>query len=363
MCLKNLICKLTCKKYSGEQFFNYLNRHKLNFIITLVYYLSQNLLLLQRKKVVAWAVDYFNKQKPSLVISTTPLMNFALADALRKTNTPLLIVPADPHPEHYIRGLDRTYLNQKLVITSSNPNVLNEMKQSGFSDEQLVQSQFPVRPVFLKACEGKIEELRKKWGIPEGKKVVTLLMGGGGSTALIDYAQSLCRSKEEITVLALVGQSASLIEKLEQIKTPKNVQIKPIGYLNPNTSDMCEIMDITNIFITKSGPNSLEEAKARIRSGSGELNHILIDYLSAVQSWERENIDLAVDQGMGTAVTKLKQVPQLVEHFLQTKSSVVNGASLPPPDTTITRVIQQFLDRMRESPTSVGPAGKLAEIF
>lgn len=351
----DLIRKITCQKYSGEDFFNYLNRHKMNFVITLIYYLSQNLLLIRRKSVASWAIDYFEKHKPSLVISTTPLMNFALVDALKKTDTPLIIVPADPHPEHYIRGVDRTYLQQKLVITSSNLKIMEEMRQSGFSDEQLLQSQFPVRPDFLKPCVGaeEVERLRKKWGIPEGKKVVTLLMGGGGSTALIDYAKALCSCKEEIAVLALVGKSDSLIPQLKNIQTPENVQIQPIGFLDPNTPDMCEIMDITNIFITKSGPNSLEEAKARMRLGSKELKHILIDYLDEVQNWEKENIDLAVNQGMGTPVTRLKQVPQFVHHFLNTENGpapFMATDSLPPPSTSITRAMQYYLDRNATAP-------------
>ena len=98
-------------------------------------------------------------------------------------------------------------------------------------------------------------EIRENLGIKQDDFVITLCDGGYGMARLEKTVKHLLKSPTPITVIALCGMNEPLFEKLKAIRAPSNVRLIPVSF----TSHALDYICIANLFIGKSGANSMAE--------------------------------------------------------------------------------------------------------
>lgn len=121
------------------------------------------------------------------------------------------------------------------------------------------QIPFPIRPEseFYRSEETK-SAIREKLGIPKDEFVVTLCDGGYGMARLEKTVKHLLNLKTPMTVIALCGMNEALCEKLKTLTVPDGMRLISLGF----TDKVLEYIAVANVFVGKSGANSMAEPAA-----------------------------------------------------------------------------------------------------
>ena len=128
-----------------------------------------------------------------------------------------------------------------------------------YAGGNITQVPFPIRPDIEKYRDPqKKTELRKKLGIGPDEFVVTLCDGGYGMARLEKTVRYLLAFNEPMTVIALCGMNEELHKKLSSLSTPNNVRLISVGF----TDKVLEYISVADLFVGKSGANSMAEPAA-----------------------------------------------------------------------------------------------------
>ena len=133
------------------------------------------------------------------------------------------------------------------------------MRYRMYAGGNVNQVPFPIRPEseFYRSDDTK-RALREKLGIPQDEFVVTLCDGGYGMARLEKTVRHLLKLKAPMTVIALCGMNESLCETLKSLTVPSGMRLIPLGF----TDKVLEYVAIANVFVGKSGANSMAEPAA-----------------------------------------------------------------------------------------------------
>ena len=147
--------------------------------------------------------------------------------------------------------------------------------------------------------------MRKDFNIPEGKPVILLMMGSQGSKEISEFSWQLSKLKVPAHLIIVLGKSEHLRRSLQSIWFPKHITVSILGF----TNRIPELMNISDLLITKSGSITVNEAiYAQVP--------ILLDATTTVLRWEAFNHKFIEKNGFGTIVKKYKNIPKLVTHLL-----------------------------------------------
>lgn len=113
---------------------------------------------------------------------------------------------------------------------------------------------FPIRSAAYEYL-GRKDELREKNGIEQDAFVVTLCDGGYGMANLEKTLACLMKSKAKMTLIALCGTNTELYERLSGMEAPENITLLP----QPFTQRVLEFLAMSDLFVGKSGANSMAE--------------------------------------------------------------------------------------------------------
>lgn len=115
---------------------------------------------------------------------------------------------------------------------------------------------FPMRHKLSEyLSEQKHADVREELGIPSDEFVVTLCDGGYGMARLEKTVNHLLKMNSPMTVIALCGMNEKLYERLKNTPASSNVRLIPVGF----TDKVLDYLCIANLFIGKSGANSMAE--------------------------------------------------------------------------------------------------------
>ena len=133
------------------------------------------------------------------------------------------------------------------------------MRYRMYAGGNVNQVPFPIRPEseFYRSDDTK-RALREKLGIPQDEFVVTLCDGGYGMARLEKTVRHLLKLEAPMTVIALCGMNESLCETLKSLTVPSGMRLIPLGF----TDKVLEYVAIANVFVGKSGANSMAEPAA-----------------------------------------------------------------------------------------------------
>ena len=113
---------------------------------------------------------------------------------------------------------------------------------------------FPIRSEAYQFL-GKRDELREANGIPSDAFVVTLCDGGYGMANLEKTLGYLFKANQKMTLIALCGTNTELYQRLSNMETPENITLLP----QPFTPKVLEFVALSDLFVGKSGANSMAE--------------------------------------------------------------------------------------------------------
>jgi len=262
-------------------------------------------ILSSKKKIEKRTFAFLEKEKPDMLISALPIFNLPMSNAAKKSGIPFILVTLDSDLTNWLLNLHKIS-HQNFVITINNTwqGTEQQLKNRGIKPENIKNIGFPRRKDFL--AKKNLSEIRKQWNIPDNKFVIMIMMGGTGSNVAYKYAKKIAQMKNLTThVLVCVGRSTQLIKKLNKLKPEPGVSLSAI----PFTKQISDLMAVSNLLITKTGPGSIDEAIHM------QLP-MLLDKTNQILFWERANVDLVKHQHYGDVVKSFSDLERLINKYV-----------------------------------------------
>ncbi len=258
-----------------------------------------------RKRNIERLIDrHLVSEKPDLVISLIPFINYPATEAARKKDIPYLLVTTDNDLRNWVHGLQSvTHPNFKVTIGTDLPSTTGLLEKRHISKEAINVIGLPIRTSF-KISEN-IQHLQQDYGIPHNKSVILIMMGGAGGEKCLEYTRALGSLPLGIHLIVCTGKNENLAKKIKEIELHSSNSITVMGF----TNNMADLMTLSHLMITKPGPGAINEAIAMRLP-------VLIDKTSSPLSWERANIALVTKYEIGEPITRMEDLPQLVNKYL-----------------------------------------------
>lgn len=244
--------------------------------------------------------SYWRAEKPDLVISVIPLLNTLLSRSLQSTRIPFMVVMTDlKEPQKF------TWLpgdNTTTIVCGTHESYDDAIKKPHPPSLVHETSGLPVNPAFYDQNEIHIAESRMGEGLQSDLPTGCMLYGGSGSRRMVDLAKALISLEEPFQMIFLCGRHEKTAEAIRNLKLPYPHLI--LGY----TKEMSYYMKISDFFIGKPGPGSLNEALVM------ELP-VLLDCKKLLLQ-ERYNIQWIEQKQIGTSFRSRKEFQKGIRHML-----------------------------------------------
>jgi processive 1,2-diacylglycerol beta-glucosyltransferase len=291
---------------SGEEFYNTMLHHgwirSMSFISR---YIAPPLFRTKKSKIERIIHRYIEAQKPDLIISLIPFINYPASEAARKQDIPYLLVTTDNDLKNWVLDLDEVkHPHFKVTIGSDLPTSKGRLVKQGIPESSIETIGLPLRPEFRR--DQNAEALRESYEIPQGKHVVLIMMGGSGCHSALEYAKKIAGMDVSVHLIVVAGKNKKLAEELRKLSLHPSNSLLVMGF----TDKVAELMSISDLIITKPGPGTINEA---ITLGLP----ILIDNTGSTLFWERANIDLVCKYGIGGKIKESKEIKNLLMNYLQ----------------------------------------------
>ncbi|HEY7862264.1 MAG TPA: SDR family oxidoreductase, partial [Thermoanaerobaculia bacterium] len=215
--------------------------------------------ILGGRVVASWCDDIFEKERPDLIVSVHPIVNFAIAETReRKGSTvPFAIVLTDPHPPFW-RGWAERRADRTVVPTAEAARRLVELK---INPHRITVGGMPVPRSFRKRTpEAVCATVREGLGLRDGRFTLLLNAGSAGRSTGERVLKALIGAPDlhdRIQVIFLGGRNRRLAPRILGLSVPF-----PVAAL-----DWCEevaaLLDVSEATFTKAGGLSIAEAMAK----------------------------------------------------------------------------------------------------
>lgn len=322
---------------SGEQVYNFMLQFGwIRSMNAITKYLAPRLFKTRKKKIEQMVSRYIGLEKPDLVISLIPYVNFPASEAARKSGVPYLLITTDNDLRNWVHGLHKvTHPNFKVTIGSDLPSTRDLLKQRKISDKCIETIGLPLRPDF-KAGKS-LAELYRQYHVPSDKPVILIIMGGAGAQSALNYAKKVGRSDLGAHMIIVAGKNEKLAKRLNKIKLHPSNSMTVMGF----TDKISDLMALADIVITKPGPGTINEALSM-------QVPVLIDNTHVPLSWEKANIDLVVRYGVGEKIKNYGEAKELVSKYLKdpTRKKNIEEAFSRVPPNQFQEKIPQIIDSM-----------------
>lgn len=302
------VFNITGGSQCGEDLFNYLNRNENMLSIRLLCEFGNLYLHLIGSRLTDLFTDYLILQQADAVISVVPVLNGALYRAAEKLNIPFAIIPPELDTTNYHNDIYKpTFKKFYYGLVLDDAKIREKIKLAHIPEEKIRILGFPARPAFLQSITHSKLSLKEEFGIPLDKPVVMIMMGGIGSCAMKRYAKKIAKMDIAMHVIFCLGRNEELATYIQSnIKFPKQISISLIK----STPRIRDIMEISDVLITKAGPTSICEALYANLP-------VIIDNTYKVMYTERLNIKFVVDNKFGEQLRFLHRLPSVLKKMLQ----------------------------------------------
>lgn len=280
---------------------------------------------------------FISQEKPDIVLSVMPFFNGAIYRVTTLLHIPFAVITCDLNTANYVQDLynpDSPLF--RYCVPFNDPGVFEAIAPAKIPQDNLRVVGFPVRSSFFVAHDK--HELRATWGFPQDKPVIMILMGAAGGRSSLGYLRKLMRVKLPLHVVVCVGRNELLKTCIENLELPPDMTVSVIGF----TQQIAELMQASDVLITKPGPTSICEALyAQVP--------LLLDNTSQPIFWEQMNIDFVVEHGFGDVITSLRYVPLQVRKLLENPQereellASVQQFTLPDVRTNVRAVVEELL--------------------
>jgi processive 1,2-diacylglycerol beta-glucosyltransferase len=304
------VYKLTFHKMQGEDFYNFLLSHNVPWLANRLYDFGKSFIKKHQDALEKLLEDTLKKDKPDLMISNLPLLNYEMAEVANKLKIKFLLISPDVYMDNYFTYSSNKF-NSKYTIVVDDQLAKESAKTTGLETKNYVAAGFPLRLDFFQKKDPM--QICKDFSIPDNVPVVMILMGGTGSDKQLSYIRHLIKLHIKMHIISCAGNNKRVIKKLKNYPLPKNISISVLGY----TNRISDLMAISDAIITKPGAATIMEAI--------EMKlPLIIDHTSTTLKWEKPHLDLVKNNKLGEIVTQYDQLEKILKKLFFDKNYVNN---------------------------------------
>ena len=259
----------------------------------------QAIIRLSHAKLKRKLQQHWRKTRPDMVVSLVPNFNKVMWDALHQElpKVPYATVMTDiaDHPPHFWIEADQA---QYLVCGSA--RAMTQARAAGYQSDQLTQtSGMILRPAFYRTAPIDRDQVCAELGLNPTKPTGLVMFGGNGSNQMLRIAKDL----SDTQLILVCGHNAALAKKIEALApSAKHVVL---GF----TSEVDQIMRLSNFFIGKPGPGSLSEAI--------HLGLPVITFKNALtMPQERYNTTWIRENELGIVVSSIREIKAAAQELI-----------------------------------------------
>lgn len=210
------------------------------------------------------------------------------------------------------------YSDQYLVAS---PETKEQLMGWGIEENIIKIVGIPISPKFSQELNR--QEILHKLNLKENLFTILVGSGGFGAGPVEKIVKSLDKLNQPLQVLVVCGTSHKLYKKMQNFK-PQQIFLRSYGFVE----NMPELMDVSQVMITKSGGLTCSEALAK------KLPLIII---SPIPGQERGNCRILVKYGAATEAKTVKSVGIRIQEFIKSPNLLnifrENAARLAKPNS------------------------------
>ncbi len=261
------------------------------------------LIRLYHSKQVKILKEYWNSNKPDLVVSLIPNFNRALYQGLQRSRpgTPMMTVMTDlaDLPPHFWMEPRQ---NQQIVCGTA--KAVEQARRIGYPEQKIVRtSGMILHPRFYEPVTVDRAREREALGLRPDLLTGLVLFGGHGSAAMNLIARRLEAAKLPVQLIQICGHNEKLAARLKERRGSMPMHVEHF------TKDIPRFMHLSDFFIGKPGPGSISEAL-----------HMHLPVIVVKNAWtlpqERFNADWIRQQGVGVVLPTYRDIVEGVEQML-----------------------------------------------
>lgn len=327
---------LTFGRITGEDLYNFCMVSRWNRLLNK--YAEHGSYLFESKQYIVEKIiaDYFKYDQPDLLISVVPFVNGALLSVSKKLKMPFLVITNDFDTSNYVVGIKNpSYEKFRYTLAFEDQLLRDKIKEAHIPDNQIVISGFPLRPSFYGSKE--TTTIKKKFNIPPNKPVVMVFMGAAGSLMTPRFIRTLAKVAMPMHIVVCLGRNERLKRVINKILLPPEITISVIGF----TDKIAELMSISSVVITKTGPGSSCESLESCLP-------MIHDETQGVLAWEQLSTDFMERHGFAEKLKSFTDLPGMLPKYLKdsTYSDKVKSKMRNFPRKRFDRVIGPLVEEM-----------------
>jgi UDP-N-acetylglucosamine:LPS N-acetylglucosamine transferase len=268
----------------------------------------------------------FREVQPDLIVSVHSAINNFLAEAISdlgwKNKVPFVIVCTD-----MTNNFLKTWGNENadLHITFLEEGKEQYIKYGLDESKIKVLGGLPVNPIFMDNQLSK-EKARELFKLDKETFTVFIMSGGIGLGNIYKFTKQLVISNLPIQIIVCCGKNRELEKKVQKLANKSSKKIKVFGF----TNQIHNIMDASDIIVTKPGPGVISEAIVK------ELP-IILDNLSEIMPQESGNVEYVLKNGIGKIINELHKFHNIVANLIYNQEELLsmkeNMKKIKSPDT------------------------------
>ena len=289
----------------SEEFYNYLLKEGWIKSTNLISKSIAPKLFRNRRRAIERLIDrHIEFEKPDIIVSLIPFINYPATEAARKRDIPYLLITTDNDLRNWVHGLQAvTHPNFKVTVSADLPSTCGLLEKRHISEKNINVIGLPLRASFK--ITKNLDELYIQYKIPKEKPTILIMMGGSGGGKCLEYTKAIGALPMGLHLIVCTGKNQELVQKIKETKLHPSNSITIMGF----TENIADLMTLSDLMITKPGPGVINEALATRLP-------LLIDKTASLLSWEKANISLVLKYGIGDSITNMKNLPSLLNQYL-----------------------------------------------
>jgi processive 1,2-diacylglycerol beta-glucosyltransferase len=242
--------------------------------------------------------DYFERERPDLVVSLMPFVNDVFVRALADGLAPFGLVLTDLMDTEPFMWLTPSACATARFVAVGCAGAAGAARSAGVDDARLVTSGLVIHPKYFSAGLRDLtrEQARAQFGLDPSMFTVLVVMGGYGGPVIPRIVRDLELAGRPWQVIACVGRNDALQRRLDAMRPTLRNRLVVFGF----TRELHLLMRAANVVVTKPGPASIFECLT--------VGTPLVVDDECTMPQEAPNAAFLVDNGLGLAVAKRAQI-------------------------------------------------------
>ena len=247
--------------------------------------------------------EHLIAEQPDLVLTTHFLPNEIISHMKKEGELQTFLVTCItdyyPHAFWRNRGID-------LYITP-NEALTMRLGKLGIAKDKIAPLGIPILPLFSEKNNQK--DIRRQLGLNPEKFTILITSGGFGVGPIEQLVKEVNQIEQSLQILVICGNNPKLQAELTECTKDTHHQIKVFGFVG----NMHELMDASNIIITKSGGLTTTEAMAK---------QLPLLVLYPIPGQESSNCEFIINHGAGMRAKNPKAARKFISNLLQNPEKI-----------------------------------------